>query len=209
MPSDHVAESIQQSLAEGEDAQDVFYMLDTLTRMRKPYHPDQEDTVVEGVAARILCPLVTSHPPEYVDALQKFRLSFRSICQTPALKGKFANSIRPAALIAASEEDLTYQPSLYVVHCHEETHPERSPADEKRPQLVAHLNRSVHELGLSIRCSNALINGDIRTLGDLVQKQESEILKIRHVGRKCLEAIRALLTDMDLSFDMNLEGLDW
>ena len=57
----------------------------------------------------------------------------------------------------------------------------------------------MEELELSVRSYNCLKNARIRTLGELVQKTEAELLKTRNFGRKSLNEIRDILTGMGLS----------
>lgn len=81
--------------------------------------------------------------------------------------------------------------------------------DEERERLIENLNRSVDELELSVRSYNCLKNANIRTIGELVQRNESEMLKTRNFGRKSLNEIKEILVTMGLHLGMNLEGLDW
>jgi len=66
------------------------------------------------------------------------------------------------------------------------------------------LERSVEELELSVRSSNCLKQADIKTIGDLVQKSEPEMLKYRNFGRKSLKEIQDILGEMGLGFGMNI-----
>jgi DNA-directed RNA polymerase subunit alpha len=65
------------------------------------------------------------------------------------------------------------------------------------------LSRSVEELELSVRSYNCLKNADIRTIGELVQKTEAEMLKTKNFGRKSLNEIKEILQGMGLSLGMN------
>jgi DNA-directed RNA polymerase subunit alpha len=81
-----------------------------------------------------------------------------------------------------------------------EEQPERS-LDRVSDQL----NRSVEELELSVRSYNCLKNADIKTIGELVQKTEAEMLKTKNFGRKSLNEIKEILSEMGLSFGMKLD----
>jgi DNA-directed RNA polymerase subunit alpha len=79
--------------------------------------------------------------------------------------------------------------------------------EEEDPQLAVarrQLEKSVEELELSVRSSNCLRAAEIRTIGDLVVKSESEMLKYRNFGRKSLKEIQDLLAEMGLTFGMDL-----
>jgi DNA-directed RNA polymerase subunit alpha len=64
----------------------------------------------------------------------------------------------------------------------------------------------VDELELSVRSANCLKNADIRYIGDLVQKTEVEMLKTKNFGRKSLNEIKEILSEMGLSLGMKLEN---
>jgi DNA-directed RNA polymerase subunit alpha len=77
-------------------------------------------------------------------------------------------------------------------------------AEEEK--INEHLFRSVDELELSVRSCNCLKNANIRTIGELVQKTEAEMLKTRNFGKKSLNEIKAILAEMGLSLGMKLEN---
>lgn len=77
---------------------------------------------------------------------------------------------------------------------------------EEEDLINEHLFRSVDELELSVRSNNCLKNANIRTIGELVQKTETEMLKTRNFGKKSLNEIKAILTEMGLSLGMKLEN---
>lgn len=65
-----------------------------------------------------------------------------------------------------------------------------------------HLNRSVDELDLSVRAYNCLKNASIQTIGDLVMRTESEMMKTKNFGKKSLREIKDILESMGLQFGM-------
>ncbi len=66
------------------------------------------------------------------------------------------------------------------------------------------LLKKVEELELSVRSANCLKNDNIVYIGDLVQKSESEMLRTPNFGRKSLNEIKEVLTDMGLSLGMEI-----
>ena len=68
------------------------------------------------------------------------------------------------------------------------------------------LTKSVDEMELSVRSYNCLKNANIRTIGELVQKSEAEMLKTKNFGRKSLNEIKEILTTMGLSLGMKLDN---
>lgn len=67
------------------------------------------------------------------------------------------------------------------------------------------LDKSIEELELSVRSYNCLEAAGIKTIRDLVQKTEGEMLKYRNFGRKSLSEIKQILKEMGLSFNMKLD----
>ena len=84
--------------------------------------------------------------------------------------------------------------------------PLEAPAEPPRPISNEHLDKSVEELELSVRSYNCLKNANIRTIRELVQKTEAEMLKTKNFGRKSLNEIREILHEMGLGFGMRLES---
>ena len=70
------------------------------------------------------------------------------------------------------------------------------------------LYRSVDELELSVRSSNCLKNAQILKIYQLVQKTDNEMLKTKNFGRKSLNEIKEVLTSMDLTLGIDLEGFE-
>ena len=72
-------------------------------------------------------------------------------------------------------------------------------------RLAEVLARSIDDVGLSVRSVNSLKNSNIRTLGDLVQYREEDLLKVKNVGEKALGEIAELLRRENLNFGMKFE----
>jgi DNA-directed RNA polymerase subunit alpha len=70
------------------------------------------------------------------------------------------------------------------------------------PRLGELLQKPIEELDLSVRSANCLKNANIRTLGDLVQRTEREMLSTKNFGRKSLDEIKDVLSSLGLSFGM-------
>lgn len=67
------------------------------------------------------------------------------------------------------------------------------------------LLKSIDELELSVRAYNCLKNANIKTLADLVQKTEHEMLRTKNFGRKSLDEIKEILASMGLHFGMRID----
>lgn len=89
-----------------------------------------------------------------------------------------------------------------------EQEPEMAPEeeiDEETIRIRTLLKMKVDELELSVRSSNCLKAADIKTLEDLVQKTEADMLKYRNFGRKSLSELLDILLKLNLSFGMDIQ----
>ncbi len=85
---------------------------------------------------------------------------------------------------------------------------EEAPVEVTPVELNENLFRSVDELELSVRAYNCLKTANIRTIADLVQKSEAELLKTKNFGKKSLNEIKTILGEMSLSLGMRLDAAE-
>ncbi len=113
-------------------------------------------------------------------------------------------SVDPADAVAYGAKILKDQLAIFI-NFEEPTEMAAPMLDEPEP-LNPNLFRSVDELELSVRSANCLQNANIRYIGELVQRTESEMLKTKNFGRKSLNEIKEVLTSMELHLGMTLDG---
>lgn len=111
---------------------------------------------------------------------------------------------RPEDAVAFAAKILKDQLSI-MINFEEEDETDEEEMDEEQEQLNEHFLKSVDELELSVRSANCLKHADIKLIGELVQKTESEILGTKNFGRKSLNEIKEILAEMGLSLGMKLE----
>ena len=116
-------------------------------------------------------------------------------------------SVLPEEAIAYAAKILKEQMSIFI-DFDEEREPEKQKLYDDKPatKFNENLYRSVEELELSVRSANCLKNAEILKLYQLVSKTESEMLKTKNFGRKSLNEIKEVLTEMGLSLGMKLDG---
>lgn len=83
---------------------------------------------------------------------------------------------------------------------------EKEKRDENE-ELKKTLNMSINEIELSVRAANCVAAANIKTIGELVQKTEAEMLKYRNFGKKSLNEIKEILSNMGLSLGMKVDHL--
>jgi DNA-directed RNA polymerase subunit alpha len=111
--------------------------------------------------------------------------------------------IRPQDAIAQAAKILKDHMFIFI-NFEEQPEEEEEEVDRDAERMFDNLKRSVEELELSVRSYNCLKNADIKTIGELVQKTEAEMLKTKNFGRKSLNEIKEILAEMGLSFGMRL-----
>src|SRR4051812_24425528 len=75
------------------------------------------------------------------------------------------------------------------------------------PELQQKLNMTIQELDLSVRANNCLESAKIQTVRDLVQKNDTDLLKVRSFGKTSLREVKRKLADMGLSLGMDLDAV--
>jgi DNA-directed RNA polymerase subunit alpha len=112
-------------------------------------------------------------------------------------------AVRPEDSVAYAAKILKEQLTIFINFQEE---PEPEPDKDEEPMLNDNLFRTVDELELSVRSANCLKNADIKYIGELVQRSEAEMLKTKNFGRKSLNEIKEMLSEMGLSLGMNVDN---
>ena len=117
-------------------------------------------------------------------------------------------SVTPAAAVGEAAAILEDHFELLMHFPEQAPLEEEVVSDEVRPRVEMNENlfRNVDELELSVRASNCLKTANIRTIADLVQKTEPELLKTKNFGKKSLNEIKTILGEMGLSLGMRLDS---
>lgn len=114
-------------------------------------------------------------------------------------------SVTPEDAVALAAKILKEQLTIFINFEEPKEDSEEKPVTETN-RLNENLFRPVNELELSVRSANCLKNANIRLIGELVQKTEAEMLKTKNFGRKSLNEIKEILTEMGLNLGMKLEN---
>ncbi len=115
-------------------------------------------------------------------------------------------SVKPENALAYAAKILKSQLTVFINFDEQAVEPEVAEEDDKDSEpLNPYLDKPVEDLELSVRSANCLKNADINFIGELAQKTDQEMLKTKNFGRKSLNEIKTLLTDMDLTLGMKFE----
>jgi DNA-directed RNA polymerase subunit alpha len=113
-------------------------------------------------------------------------------------------SVVPADAIGLAAKLVKDHMNIFI-NFEEELESAAGAGDDKPEIRNENLNRSVEELELSVRSYNCLKNANIQTIGELVQKSEAEMLKTKNFGRKSLNEIKEILSQMGLGLGMKID----
>ena len=95
----------------------------------------------------------------------------------------------------------------FFIRMEEEPEPvvEEKEVDEEVQRIRELLAQPVDELDLSVRSHNCLKAANIKNIGELVRREENEMLKFRNFGRKSLQELVEVLDERGLHFGMDVE----
>lgn len=114
-------------------------------------------------------------------------------------------SLKPEESISLASKIMKEQLQIFLTF-DEAMEPQEEKRDPSSPQLNENLFRSVDDLELSVRSANCLKNANIRFIGELVVRSEAEMLKTKNFGRKSLNEIKEILSEMGLGLGMKIDG---
>jgi DNA-directed RNA polymerase subunit alpha len=112
-------------------------------------------------------------------------------------------SVRPQEAVSYAARILAVHFSLFINFEETDEPPVSVPADAP---LNEHLFLPVEELDLSVRSANCLRNANVTLIGDLVQREERELLKMRGFGVKSLREIQDTLRGLGLRLGTSLNN---
>jgi DNA-directed RNA polymerase subunit alpha len=138
--------------------------------------------------------------------VENVRIGERNDYEKLTLEITTDGSITPAEALSNSAKILKDHIALFVnFNTEPEEEKVEAPRDTEAERMRKILMTSIDDLELSVRSHNCLKAANIKTLGDLVSKDESEMLKFRNFGRKSLAELTELVDNFGLEFGMNVD----
>lgn len=130
------------------------------------------------------------------------RIDFESL----SLEIETDGAITPEEALTTAAQILRDHVNLFIsVDQETVATPEVQEVDAEVQRIRMMLNQNVDDLELSVRAQNCLKAAQIKSIGDLVRREESEMLKFRNFGRKSLLELVEVLEDRGLRFGMDVE----
>ncbi|MFQ6112586.1 MAG: DNA-directed RNA polymerase subunit alpha [bacterium] len=137
--------------------------------------------------------------------VENTRLGHRTDYEKLIMEVQTDGSITPDDALTYAAKILKDHIQIFINFDIEPEEEEPVEIDEEVLQIRKLLKMPVDELELSVRSYNCLMAASIKTIGDLVKRDEQEMLKFRNFGRKSLQELTKILEEKGLHFGMDTE----
>lgn len=178
----------------------------------KGYVPAEEQPTADFPIEMLPMDAVFTPILNVVYTIEPFRVGQRTDYERLVLEVKTDGTISPVEAVNYSAKILDDHIRYFISfeeEVEEEIEEAEAPVDEikesEKSKLKKILITPIEDLELSVRANNCLKAAGIKTLGELISYQESELLKFRNFGRKSLEELREVIRQFGLEFGMNVE----
>ncbi len=179
--------------------------MDVTIKVGRGYEPSERNRIEGAPEGTIFIDAIFSPIRKVNHVVTNARVGQRTDYDKLTMEIWSDSSIDPRSAIAQAARILVDQLSLFVG---EGLIVEREEpvTEEPKKKLNENLFKRIEEIELSVRSANCLENADIKYIGELVQKTEAEMLRTKNFGRKSLNEIKEILTEMGLGLGLKLEG---
>jgi len=173
-----------------------------LGRGYQPAHTRSLTSEKNRVVGQLLVDAVFSPVKRVAYHVDNARVEKRTDLDKLILDLETNGTIDPEEAVRTCATILQHQLEAFV----ELRKPEEPKIEEKNNEINPLLLRSVDDLELTVRSANCLKGENIFFIGDLVQRDESSLLKTPNLGKKSLNEIKTVLSSRGLSLGMKVEG---
>lgn len=169
------------------------------------YVPAEENKPLEASIGLIPIDAIFSPIKNVKFEIENVRVGQRTDYEKLILEIITDGSITPDDALTYAGKIIKDHVQLFINFDIEPEEEEAQEIDEEVLRIKKLLKMNVDELELSVRSHNCLKNANIKTIGDLVRLDESELLKFRNFGRKSLQEIHDILEGKNLFFGMEVD----
>lgn len=169
------------------------------------YVPAEENKPLEASIGLIPIDAIFSPIQNVKFEIENVRVGQRTDYEKLILEIQTDGSITPDDALTYAGKIIKDHVQLFINFDIEPEEEEAQEIDEEVLRIKKLLKMNVDELELSVRSHNCLKNANIKTIGDLVRLDESELLKFRNFGRKSLQEIQDILEKKSLFFGMEVD----
>ncbi len=169
------------------------------------YIPAEENKVTDQPIGLIPIDAIFSPIKNVRYLVENTRVGQRTDFEKLILEIHTDGSITPDDALTYAGKILRDHIQLFINFDIEPEEEEQDEVDEEMLRIKKLLKMSVDELELSVRSHNCLKAANIKNIGDLVRRDEQEMLRFRNFGRKSLTELNKILEERGLHFGMNIE----
>ncbi len=185
---------------------DAEIKLEIQIRKGRGYVPAEENRPNDAVIGTIPVDSIFSPVRNVTYTIENTRVGQRTDYEKLIIEIWTDGSITPDDALTYSARILRDHIQLFINF---DIKPDREGEDEDIDEETLHirklLRKPVEELELSVRSANCLKEARIRTIADLVRREEPEMLKFKNFGRKSLVELNEVLKSKGLHFGMDVE----
>jgi len=171
----------------------------------KGYVPADENKLPDQAIGTIPIDSIFSPIRKIGYQVEKTRVGQRIDYEKLTLEIETDGSITPDDALTYAGKILKDHILLFINFDIEPEEEETSEIDEEVLRIRKLLKMSVDELELSVRSHNCLMAANIKTIADLVRRDEQEMLKFRNFGRKSLTELTKILEEKGLHFGIDVD----
>ena len=185
--------------------EDADFNLELRIGRGKGYVPAEENKMPDQAIGTIPIDAIFSPVRKVSYDVEKTRVGQRIDYEKLTLEIWTDGSITPDDALTYAGKILKDHIQLFINFDIEPEEEETSEIDEEVLRIRKLLKMSVDELELSVRSHNCLMAANIKTISDLVKRDEQEMLKFRNFGRKSLTELNKILEEKGLHFGMDVD----
>lgn len=172
----------------------------------KGYIPSSEQVILDQMIGLIPIDSIFTPIVNVKYDIENVRIGEKNDYEKLVVEITTDGSITPEEALSSSAKILQDHVKLFI---HFESEQEETKVENEKDlefeRIKRILNTSVDDLELSVRSHNCLKAANIKSLGDLVRRDENEMLKFRNFGRKSLAELVEIVENYNLEFGMDVD----
>lgn len=184
--------------------EDADFQMELKIGKGRGYVPAEENRLPDQPIGTIPLDAIFTPVRKVNYVVEKTRVGHRTDYERLILEVETDGSVTPDDALTYAGKILRDHIQLFINFDVEPEEEEISEIDEDALRIRKLLKMSVDELELSVRSHNCLKAANILTIGDLVRRDEQEMLKFRNFGRKSLQELAKILEEKGLYFGMDV-----
>ncbi|MCF7803218.1 MAG: DNA-directed RNA polymerase subunit alpha [Candidatus Marinimicrobia bacterium] len=185
--------------------EDADFNLEVMLGRGRGYVPAEKNKLPEAPIGMIFVDSIFSPVTNANYKVEELQTAEKANMERLTLEITTDGSIEPANALGYAAQLLRDHINPFLQFESGEIKEPEKKIDEEVLRVRKQLQRSIDELELSVRAYNCLKFANIETIADLVEKEESEMLKYKNFGKKSLQELVEKLGDLGLEFGMDVD----